>query len=94
MYYQPGFLDAAWQDYRSETGLAEAEIDPDAFVRWTYARALAHRQPIYAAMARNWGLRIGAEAVAAVETPADFITLIGEALDRASRDAQAPGGRV
>jgi hypothetical protein len=94
MYYQPGFLDAAWQDYRSETGLAEAEIDPDAFVRWTYARALAHRQPIYAAMARNWGLRIGAEAVAAVETPADFITLIGEALDRASRDAPAPGGRV
>ncbi|PKP73309.1 MAG: ATPase [Alphaproteobacteria bacterium HGW-Alphaproteobacteria-6] len=91
MYYQPGFLDAAWQDYRSETGLAEAEIDPDAFVRWTYARALAHRQPIYAAMARNWGLRIGAEAVAEVETPADFITLIGEALDRASRDAPAPG---
>lgn len=93
MYYQPGFLDAAWQDFRRETGQTEAEIDPDAFVRWTYARALAHRQPIYAAMARNWGLRIGAEAVAAVETPADFITLIGEALDRASRGAPVPRGR-
>ena len=27
------------------------QVDPDAFVRWTYARALAHRQPRYRAIA-------------------------------------------
>ena len=31
------------------------EVDPDDFIRWTYARALAHRQPLYAAMARQLG---------------------------------------
>ena len=82
MYYQPDFLAAAWADYRAETGLAEDRVDPDAFVRWTYARALAHRQPRYAAMARNWGVTVTAEEVAAVATPADFDALIGAALER------------
>ena len=53
MYYDPTFLRAAWEEYRAETGAAETQVDPDAFVRWTYARALAHRQPRYAAMARR-----------------------------------------
>jgi hypothetical protein len=33
-------------------------VDPDDFIRFTYARALAHRQPLYSAMARNWGLKV------------------------------------
>jgi len=83
MYYRPDFLMRAWADYGRETGLAEAEVDPDAFVRWTYARALAHRQPLYAAMARNWGVSVKAEEVAQVRTPADFTALIARALEGA-----------
>ncbi len=81
MYYQPAFLRAAWQDYCATHSVTEATCDPDAFVRWTYARALAHRQPRYAAMARR-GVTVTAEEVAAVRTAPDFDTLIARALDR------------
>ncbi|GAA0292938.1 P-loop NTPase family protein [Rhodovulum strictum] len=81
MYYQPDFLHAAWAAYLDETGLTEPEVDPDAFVRWTYARALAHRQPRYAAMARNWGVKVTAEEVAKVTSPADFVELVARALE-------------
>ena len=81
MYYQPEFLHAAWEEYLSENNLKEADVDPDAFVRWTYARALAHRQPRYAAMARNWGLSVTAEAVAKVTSAGDFIALVARTLE-------------
>ena len=81
MYYQPDFLDRAWTAYRVEKGLAEDEVNPDAFIRWTYARALAHRQPRYAAMARR-GVTLLAEEVAGVRSPEDLIGLIGDAIDR------------
>ncbi|MCP4821393.1 MAG: ATPase [Shimia sp.] len=80
MCYQPEFLMSAWTDYLTHTGDSEDKVDPDAFVRWTYARALAHRQPRYAAMAKR-GLTIEAEAAAAVHTAADFETLIADALE-------------
>jgi hypothetical protein len=82
MYYRPDFLLACWRDYLAETGQAETDVDPDAFVRWTYARALAHRQPLYAAMARGWGLTVAADAVARVQTARDFDQLIADALER------------
>lgn len=81
MYYQPQFLHAAWEEYLSDNNLKEADVDPDAFVRWTYARALAHRQPRYAAMARNWGLSVTAEAVAGIASAADFTALVARTLE-------------
>ncbi|WP_372884757.1 ATPase [Shimia sp.] len=81
MYYKPEFLLARWQQYLDETGLSEEQVDPDAFVRWTYAAALAHRQPLYAGMAK-WGLTVTAEEVAAVSTTAQFDDLIATALER------------
>mgnify|MGYP002620398577 CR=1 FL=1 len=87
MYYRADFLLDAWQGYLRETGLAPGAVDPDAFVRWTYARALAHRQPLYAAMARRWGVTVAADAVAAVQGPADFDALIAEALARRAAEA-------
>jgi hypothetical protein len=81
MYYQPDFLHPAWEDYRASHSVTEDNCDPDHFVRWTYARALAHRQPRYAAMAR-WGVTVTAEAVAQVRNPADFDTMIARAIDQ------------
>lgn len=72
MYYQRDFLTTAWSDYLAETGNAPDRVDPDAFVRWTYARALAHRAPRYAAMADNWGISVTAEEVAGI-TSADHL---------------------
>ena len=69
MYYQPQFLDKAWLAYRMEKGLREEQVDPDDFIRWTYARALAHRQPRYEAMAQR-GVTVTAEEVAELRSPA------------------------
>ncbi|WP_431299557.1 ATPase [Tabrizicola sp. BL-A-41-H6] len=82
MYYQPAFLHSAWEEYRATHSVTEENCDPDAFVRWTYARALAHRQPRYAAMAR-WGVTVTAEAVAAVKDPAGFDAMLATAIDAA-----------
>ncbi|MEL6449709.1 MAG: ATPase [Pseudomonadota bacterium] len=81
MAYQPAFLLTCWQAYLDETGVPETQIDPDAFVRWTYARALAHRQPRYEAMAR-WGVTVTADEVGALKGEADFIDLVATALER------------
>lgn len=81
MCYQPEFLDAAWAEYLNENNCAEGDVDPDGFIRWTYARALAHRQPRYEAMA-PWGITVTADEVAAVRTAADFDALVTAALAR------------
>ncbi len=81
MYYQPAFLHAMWEKYRATHSVSEETCDPDHFVRWTYARALAHRQPRYQAMS-NWGVTVTAAEVAAVKTTADFDALIATAIDR------------
>ncbi len=39
----------------AQEGLPADRVDPDAFLRFGYARILNHRQPRYAAMAR-WGV--------------------------------------
>lgn len=80
MYYQPEFLEQAWRDYREETGADEATVDPDAFVRWTYSRALDHRQPRYAAMARR-GVTVTADDVSKVTDAASFEAMIARALE-------------
>jgi hypothetical protein len=82
MYYQPAFLEKAWVQYRVERGLNGDEVNPDDFVRWTYAQALNHRQPRYAAMARNWGVTLKAEEVATVRDDQDLMQLIAAAIDK------------
>ena len=82
MYYRPEFLLQVWGEYLVQSGLTETQADPDAFLRFGYARLLQSRQPRYAAMAR-WGVTVTADEVKTVTTPADFDALIARALDRA-----------
>lgn len=82
MAYQPAFLETCWATYLDETGLAENAVDPDAFIRWTYARALAHRQPLYKDMARKWGVTVEASDMATVRDSADFTEVIASAIGR------------
>lgn len=85
MYYRPEFLLTVWNEYLAETGLTPDTADPDAFLRFGYARLLQSRQPRYAAMAR-WGVTVTAEEVAATQSPAAFDALIARALDRRSSE--------
>lgn len=79
MAYQPEFLLKVWQEYLSENNCVEADVDPDAFIRWTYAKALSHRQPRYEAMSK-WGVTVTADQIASLQNEADFVDLIATTL--------------
>lgn len=80
MAYQPEFLTRVWDKYLSENNCLEDDVDPDTFIRWTYAQALEHRQPRYEAMAK-WGVTVTANDVAKVTDAAGFDDLIANALE-------------
>jgi hypothetical protein len=80
MYYRPDFLAQKWDEYLELKAQSPDQVDPDAFVRWTYAQALAHRQPLYQGMAR-WGVTVTADQIAQVKTPQDFNQLIEHSLE-------------
>jgi len=80
MAYQPEFLERTWRAYLEAQGCAEEEVNPDDFIRFAYARALAPRQPRYEAMAR-WGVTVEAADMARVTSGADFEDVIAEAID-------------
>ena len=84
MFYRPEFLADLWAEFTA--GQDPARVDPDAFLRFGYARLLDKRQPRYAAMA-TWGVTVTAEEVAGVHDPAGFDDLIAAALDRRSQAA-------
>ena len=81
MSYQADFLLACWQEYLIKNNAQVGDVDPDSFIRWTYARALAHRQPRYGAMARNWGITVEASDMATVRDEADFTAVIARGLE-------------
>ncbi|MEO1139626.1 MAG: ATPase, partial [Pseudomonadota bacterium] len=81
MCYQPQFLNAAWTEYLCENSVSEDKVDPNSFIRWTYARALAHRAPRYETMAK-WGITLTADDVSQVSSAEAFTTLVATALER------------
>ena len=87
MCYGQAFLDSAWSGYLAENDTAEEAGDPDAFVRWTYARAMAHRQPLYRAIANAHGVTVAAGDVAKVASEGDLIDLIAHTLEAQSPSA-------
>ncbi|HVG46641.1 MAG TPA: ATPase [Rubellimicrobium sp.] len=85
MAYRPDFLERMWREYLAQDKVAEGGVDPDDFIRFTYAKALAHRQPLYAAMARTWGVSVRAGDIARVRDEADFVEVVAEALGERMR---------
>ncbi|MBC7132646.1 MAG: ATPase [Roseovarius sp.] len=81
MAYQPAFLTRVWEEYLRLNDVSGNEVDPDAFIRWTYAQALAHRQPRYERMVK-WGVRVSADEVAQASDAERFDDLIAAAIDR------------
>jgi len=81
MSYQPEFLARVWGNYLNENNCQEGDVNPDDFIRFAYAKALNHRQPRYAAMAK-WGVTVTADEVSDVSAPQDFDALMRCALMR------------
>ena len=81
MSYDPVFLLATWQAYLAEFNKAPDAVDPDDFIRWAFAKALAHRQPRYKAMADRWGITVAQDDVAEVRDAQGFIDMIARALE-------------
>ena len=79
MYYRAEVLCPLWEEWLAAHG-PEARVDPDAFVRHAYRRAIGERRPRYAAMAR-WGVRVAAEDIAGAGTPAAFDAALARAID-------------
>lgn len=79
MYYNEEFLRRLWKEYLAEKGMAEAEVDPDAFIRWGFAQLIDWRRPRYRAIADNWGVKLRAKDVERVKEPDEFLDLVDSA---------------
>ncbi len=79
MYYNEGFLKKCWADYLKETGVNEDQVDPDAFIRWGFARLIEWRAPRYKAIADHWGVTVSARDIEKIETPDAFLSLVENA---------------
>lgn len=80
MYYNEGFLKRIWAEYLKETGLAETKVDPDAFIRWGFAKLIDWREPRYAAIAKTWGVSIPAREIEQATTPEAFLSMVDAAV--------------
>ncbi|MCY3984843.1 MAG: ATPase [Roseovarius sp.] len=79
MCYQHEFVAKCWSEYLDETGVLEDKVNPDDFIRWTYARALSHREPRHLSMAK-WGITVYADDIASLENEEEFIELVAGTL--------------
>jgi len=81
MSYDPVFLLDTWHAYLAAFNTAPDKVDPDDFIRWAFAKALAHRQPRYKAMAQKWGITVSQDAVGQVKDTEGFVGMIADALE-------------
>ena len=81
MCYQRNFMTQVWDNFLYNNNVKADEVNPDEFVRQAYAQAMDHRQPIYAMMAKNWGVKVSADDIAKATTAPGFEALIAHALE-------------
>jgi hypothetical protein len=81
MYYREAFLDEKLPEFMALKGYSNSnQIPPDEFVTWVFPELFQSRLPRYRAIANQYGYTVNANDVAAVNTEADFIQLIANAL--------------
>ncbi len=82
MYYQPKFLDDKWAEYKDLNKIVHDDaVDPDGFAVWGFEQLLRHRIPLYESIARKFGYKVHMEDVPGVNSPEDFLALVGRAID-------------
>lgn len=81
MYYSPEFLQRSLPEFLKERNLDDIEkAAPDDFTLWAFPRLIAHRRPLYAAVAREHGYTVPARAAQGVRSEADFVELVVDAI--------------
>lgn len=86
MYYRPDFLVRKWAEYKALNGIARDDaVDPAGFAAWGFEALLHDRLPRYQKLADNFGYVIEARDLARVRSSADFIALVGEAIENRMR---------
>ena len=81
MYYSPEFLQRSLPEFLEERNLDDvARAAPDDFTLWAFPRLIAHRRPLYAALAREHGYTVSARDAQDVRTEADFVELVAGAI--------------
>ncbi len=81
MYYSPEFLRRHLPEYVEERRLDSMDdASPDDFALWAFPRLIAHRRPLYAALAREHGYTVSAREAQNVQTEADFVDLVADAI--------------
>lgn len=88
IYFDETFLRATWAAYLEESGARAEDVDPDAFMRWSFRRQIEHRRPRYRRIAENWGVAIDKAALETVRDEADFLDLITNTLATAAETAR------
>lgn len=84
LYYQERFLDQQLSEYLEQEGLQlVTQIDPDGFVQWTFPRLVAHRRPLYQAIADRYGYTVEADEAERVTDESEFLELVAISLDAA-----------
>ena len=79
MCYQESFLATKWEEFLSLKNINANKVDPNEFIRWTYSKALSHRQPRYEKMSK-WGITVKAEDIEQVKNKNQFNLLIENTL--------------
>ena len=79
MCYQESFLATKWEEFLSLKNINANKVDPNEFIRWTYSKALSHRQPRYEKMSK-WGITVKAEDIEKVKNTNQFNLLIENTL--------------
>ena len=54
---------------------------PDEFVRWIFPALVAHRRPLYQALADRHGYTLNARLAQAITNEADFLDYVASVLD-------------
>ena len=87
LYYQESFLDEGLGEYMQNESINDVdEIDPDKFVRWIFPKLVAHRRPLYQAIADRHGYTVEAAEAEKVRNEADFLELITNTLAKAESE--------
>lgn len=82
MYYNPAFLDAKWTEYKSRRAIVhDDQVDPDDFASWGFEQLLAHRIPLYEAIAQRYGYVIDMNDVPGVRSEFDLLELLARTID-------------
>ena len=92
LYYLESFFDAQLAAYLEERILRSPdEVEPDDFVQWAFPSLVAHRRPLYEAIARRHGYTVEARAAEGVRDEADFLELVAGILEAAAAPARLRG---